>query len=255
MSLGRIFNDNSFEVLRDIANECRNPVLVTDPPFNINYHYRSYADNLLDDEYFSSLSQMFSEYPSVVIHYPEQLHRLSMEMGISPTKVVAWVYNANTAKQHRDIAFYGVKPDFELVRRPYKDYKDKRVAKLALRTGGARSYDWISYPQVKNKSPEKTIHPCQMPLAVMEDVIGWLGNIEDMTVIDPFAGSGTTVVACERLGIPWIAIEIDDVYCNLIERRILSAGRKEPDRFYTDPQEAKSISSDSEMALQQQLPM
>lgn len=134
--LGKIYNEDSFEVLQDIANECVNPVLVTDPPFNIGYHYRSYRDKKQDDEYFESLAQMFNEYPSVVIHYPDSLHRLSIEMGKAPIKVVSWVYNANTAKQHRDIAFYDVKPDFELVRRPYKDYKDKRVAKLALRTGG-----------------------------------------------------------------------------------------------------------------------
>lgn len=59
-----------------------------------------------------------------------------------------------------------------------------------------------------------------MPLALMLDVIGWLGNINDVTVIDPFAGSGTTVVACEKRGIPWRAIEIDPDYCEIIQRRI-----------------------------------
>lgn len=59
-----------------------------------------------------------------------------------------------------------------------------------------------------------------MPLALMLDVIGWLGGYEDITVIDLFAGSGTTAVACERRGIPWRAIEIDPSYCEIIHDRI-----------------------------------
>ncbi len=59
-----------------------------------------------------------------------------------------------------------------------------------------------------------------MPLDLMMDVIGWLGGIDGATIIDPFAGSGTTVVACERRGVPWRAIEIDPSYCEIIERRI-----------------------------------
>lgn len=88
---------------------------------------------------------------------------------------------------------------------------------------------------MKNKSPEKTAHPCQMPLLLMEDVIGWLSGIEDITVIDPFAGSGTTVVACERLDIPWRAIEVDASYCEIIKERVGSAGKKSKQLFYTDP--------------------
>lgn len=220
MSLGRIYNDDSFEALRDIANECERPVIVTDPPFNIGYHYGRYHDRVDDREYFSSLADMFNEYPSVVVHYPEALHRLSMEMGAAPIRVVSWVYPSNTRRQHRDIAFWGVEPDFTLVRRPYRNPNDKRVKELQKRTGGGRSYDWVECNQVKNVSKEKTAHPCQMPLTLMMDVVGWLENVEGATIIDPFAGSGTTAVACEKRGIPWRAIEIDPDYCEIIRRRI-----------------------------------
>lgn len=74
--------------------------------------------------------------------------------------------------------------------------------------------------QVKNVSREKTAHPCQMPLEVMNDVVGWISDIDGATVIDPFAGSGTTCVACESRGIPWVAIEIDPSYCQIIQQRI-----------------------------------
>lgn len=133
---GRVFNDNSFEVLRDIANEYEHPIIVTDPPFNIGYHYRTYSDRMNDNEYFTSLAQIFNEYPSVVIHYPEALHRLTLEMGCAPNRVVSWVYPSNTQRQHRDIAFYGLDPNFTLVRRPYRNPNDKRIRELQKRTGG-----------------------------------------------------------------------------------------------------------------------
>lgn len=215
---GRIYNEDSFDALMDIANECIDPVIVTDPPFNIGYHYRSYDDRMDEDEYFSRLAQMFNEYPSVVVLYPEALHRLSHEMGRMPDKVVSWVYPSNTRKQHRDIGFYGVKPDFEQVRRPYRNQNDKRIRELVKRTGGGRSYDWLEVNQVKNVSKEKTEHPCQMPIEVMRHVVGWLPR--DATIIDPFAGSGTTAVAAEMWGNEWRAIEIDPEYCGIIERRV-----------------------------------
>lgn len=133
---GMIYNENAFECLTEIANECVNPIIVTDPPFNIGYHYRQYNDRVDDGFYFNSLAQMFNEYPSVVVLYPEALHRLSHEMAKMPDRVVSWVYPSNTRRQHRDIGFYGVTPKFEQVRRPYKNPNDKRIRELVKRTGG-----------------------------------------------------------------------------------------------------------------------
>ena len=113
-------------------------VVVTDPPFNIGYHYGFYKDRMDEKSYFSMLSQIVGSAPySVIIHYPEALHRLSMELGRVPEKVVSWVYNSNTAKQHRDIAFYGIRPDMGKVRQPYKNPNDKRIRqRIANGSGG-----------------------------------------------------------------------------------------------------------------------
>ena len=51
-------------------------------------------------------------------------------------------------------------------------------------------------------------HPTQKPVALMQWCIGFVPNAR--TILDPFMGSGTTVVACVELGRKFIGIEIDE---------------------------------------------
>lgn len=167
------------------------------------------------------LKEVFTirEIPFVVVHYAENIARLSIELGIAPTKIVSWVYNSNTKRQHRVIAYYGIQPDFSLVKQPYKNPKDKRVAeRIANGSKGTDLYDWWNVNQVKNVSKEKTSHPCQMPLEVMEKAIGIIPG--EYTIIDPFMGSGTTGVACKKQNKNFIGIEIDSEYFNIAKNRI-----------------------------------
>lgn len=170
-------------------------------------------------QYFDMLASLLNIYPCVFIHYPEALYELSVVSGKIPTRVVSWVYNSNTAKQHRDIAFYGVKPDFNQVRQPYKNPNDKRIKqRIADGKTGAKLYDWWNINQVKNVNKDKTAHPCQMPLEVMKNVIGILP--QGAIIIDPFMGSGTTGIACKELGRDFIGIELDETYYNIAKERL-----------------------------------
>ena len=149
-------------------------------------------------------------------------------MNKTPERVVSWVYNSNTAKQHRDIAFYDVKPDFKKVRQPYKNLNDKRIQqRIAEGKTGAKIYDWWNINQVKNVSKEKTDHPCQMPLEVMTNIVGILPD--EVTIIDPFMGSGTTGVACKKLNKDFIGIELSEDYFKIAENRINSFSNEESD--------------------------
>ena len=207
------------EEMKNISKD--NKCIVTDPPFNIGYRYNSYKDSMGESEYYQMLKEVLTQLdsPFVVIHYAESIVRLSMELGEIPTRIVSWVYNSNTARQHRCIAFYRVKPDFSLVKQPYKNPKDKRIRKL-IESGseGTSLYDWWNINQVKNVSKEKTSHPCQMPIEVMENIIGILPK--EYTIVDPFMGSGTTGVACKNLNRDFIGIEIDEEYFKIAQERL-----------------------------------
>jgi DNA modification methylase len=67
-------------------------------------------------------------------------------------------------------------------------------------------------------------HPTQKPEPLM---IWCLGFFEEATtVLDPFLGSGTTAVACERLNRKWIGIEISEEYCEIAAKRIDAENRQ-----------------------------
>ncbi len=220
-----LLNANCTDVFLDVLNRYENVIVVSDPPFNIGYHYDKYKDKMPVAEYFEMLSFVFGNTPSVVIHYPEELYKLAFRIGKFPERVVSWVYNSNTAKQHRDIAFFDVKPNFNAVRQPYKNLNDKRIQKrIAEGKTGARLYDWWNINQVKNVSKDKTNHPCQMPVEVMKNIIGVLPA--DATILDPFMGSGTTGVACAELGRRFVGIELDKGYFDIAISRITVAEKR-----------------------------
>ena len=211
-----------FRELGDLEERFGDFIIVTDPPFNIGYHYKSYSDSLDSAEYIEMVTTLMMGRKSVIIHYPEKLYELAMAADIMPKRVVSWVYNSNTPRQHRDIAFFNVEPDFSKVRQPYKNPNDKRIKeRIARGCTGAKLYDWWNVNQVKNTSEEKTAHPCQMPLEVMKRVIGILPD--GVTILDPFMGSGTTGVAAKELGRSFIGIEIDKEYYEIAKKRIEDA--------------------------------
>ena len=75
---------------------------------------------------------------------------------------------------------------------------------------------------------EKAGHPTQKPVALMEWCLGFLSNAK--TILDPFMGSGTTLVACQKLGRSGIGIELDPDYFDIACKRVEEATRQ-PDLF------------------------
>src|SRR5205814_5633479 len=74
-------------------------------------------------------------------------------------------------------------------------------------------------PRVCGTFRERTGHPCQMPEAVLERIIRVASNPGDL-VIDPFAGSGTTLAVAKRLRRRYLGVELSEDYAAAIERRL-----------------------------------
>ena len=63
-------------------------------------------------------------------------------------------------------------------------------------------------------------HPAVFPVALPEMCIKLSGVPEGSLVIDPFVGSGTTLVACEKLGMTGLGFDIDNAYVEYANRRL-----------------------------------
>jgi DNA modification methylase len=80
--------------------------------------------------------------------------------------------------------------------------------------------------------PGKRQHPTQKPVALMEWCLGFLPDAK--TILDPFMGSGTTLVACAKLGRKGIGIELDPDYFDIAVERVRKA-YEQPDMFVPAP--------------------
>ena len=76
-------------------------------------------------------------------------------------------------------------------------------------------------------------HPTQKPVALMQWCLGFLPDA--VTIFDPFMGSGTTGVACVKLGRKFTGIELDPDYFDIACKRIEEAYRQ-PDMFIAPPE-------------------
>jgi DNA modification methylase len=86
---------------------------------------------------------------------------------------------------------------------------------------------------VSSRTPDGTKqHPTQKPIALMEWCLGFLPDAH--TILDPFMGSGTTGVACVKLGRRFIGIELDPGYFDIACERIRKA-YAQPDMFVEQP--------------------
>lgn len=204
----KIINDDFRNYLHLFTSDV---YVISDPPYNQNYHYKEYRDSLGVDEYGEMMQQAFGDTKSVVIHYPEETINILSKVLENCEQVVSWVYNSNTAKQSRLITWWNCKPDMKKVGQNYKNPTDKRIAKRIADGKTARLYDWWEINQVKNVSKKDNPHPCPIPYELARRIILITTKVGD-TIIDPFAGSGTILKCAKDLGRNYIGFEIDKTY-------------------------------------------
>ncbi len=73
----------------------------------------------------------------------------------------------------------------------------------------------------RDKHEDFNIHCTVKPLALMEKLVKiFVPSVNDSIVIDPFAGSGTTLLAAKKLGINYLGIELVPEYINIINQRL-----------------------------------
>lgn len=89
---------------------------------------------------------------------------------------------------------------------------------------------WSGYMRASG-SETKVGHPTQKPLKVFTRLLEW--HPDDNSILDPFMGSGTTLIAAKQLGRRAIGIELEERYCETAAKRLsqecLFAAEPEPE--------------------------
>jgi site-specific DNA-methyltransferase (adenine-specific) len=95
---------------------------------------------------------------------------------------------------------------------------------------GAKPRDVLEIPVTSNGMQEKTPHPTQKPEELLRKVI-LASSHPGATVLDPFVGSGTTLVCAEQLGRRWLGCELNESYCQWTIARLNSIVRRTTDEW------------------------
>ena len=244
-----IYNMDCLEAIK-LLPEKLVALTVTSPPYNIGKEYEKF---LLLDEYLNWCEQWIGEVYRVTVDrgaFWLNLGYLSMRDRAKAIPIsyllwdkvpfyliqeVVWNYGAGVAgskffsPRNEKFLWYVKNQDkytFNLdeVRDPNVKYPNqKKNGKIKVNLKGKNPTDVWQFPKVtsgKNRaSKERTAHPAQFPVAVVDRIIKSASNFNDI-VLDPFMGSGTTAIVALGLQRQVIGFEIRTDYCDIVANRV-----------------------------------
>ncbi len=111
-------------------------------------------------------------------------------------------------------------------------YADCELAWTNLNKAVRRiNWRWMGMLQENMDRKEERVHPTQKPLGVMKWAISQAPD-DVKTILDPYCGSGTTLVAAKDLGLTATGIELEEKYCEIAANRLRqSVLNFEPERI------------------------
>ena len=98
-------------------------------------------------------------------------------------------------------------------------FKGPNVGKLSGNPKGKNPSDVWTFPNVKNNHVEKTIHPCQFPVELVERLVLSMTDVED-AVFDPYMGVGSSVIAAIMHGRIAYGCDIVPEYVDIARDRV-----------------------------------
>jgi len=226
---GVLLCGNSLKVMNIIPTQSVD-LVIADPPYLIGYETNYRKDR--GHEFCSPIYNDSIKHASLIKFFLREAFRILRKNAAIYTfcswktvdvfkryvktrfkikNIIVWVKNNWTAGdleaqygQQYEMIIYGSKGRSRFV-------SDKRLSDV-----------WF----FRRVSGAEQLHQNQKPLDLVSRIIK-NHTAEDMLVLDPFLGSGTTAVACERLNRKWIGIEISEKYCEIAQERILGRDRNQ----------------------------
>lgn len=250
---GEIWNGDSIEWLKTLDNASVDLVFA-DPPYNIK---KAEWDTFESQEKYIEWSMQWIKEASRVLKKNGSLYVCGFSEILADIKHPAnqyfkgcrwiiWHYKnkANLGndwgRSHESILHLRKGKDFifnvDSVRIPYGNHtlkypvhpqavtsqygKEKNGGKLwSPNPNGAKPRDVLEIPTISNGAQEKTPHPTQKPEELLRKIILASSNEGDL-VVDPFLGSGTTIVTAQQLKRKWSGCDIAKEYCKWAAERV-----------------------------------
>jgi len=218
---GILYNSEAIETMSKFPNEIFD-VIITDPPYLINYktnhrknknhEFCSVIQNdnnykLIDNFIKKSFELLKNNSPfycfvswKTECFFIDKIKKYNFNLK----NQIIWVKNNWTAGDLQ--AQYG--QQYEIIL-----YSNKGRSKFKNK----RYSDVWHFDRVVGK---QQLHQNQKPLQLIEFILNNHSNENDI-IFDGFVGSGTTLLACEKLNRRWIGIELEEKYCEITKQRIL----------------------------------
>ena len=212
-------------------------LVVTDPPYNVNYEGTAGKiknDNMASEKFFDFLFDAFS----------------NMERVMADDASI-YVFHADTEGLNFRKAFDAAgfylsgcciwkKPSLVLGRSPYQWQHEPCL--FGWKKSG--KHQWYSDRKQTTiwefeKTKKNTDHPTMKPIPLLAYAVS-NSSMSNTLVLDPFGGSGSTLIACEQMDRSCYTIELDEKYCDVIVNRYIElAGSSENVSVLRDGKEFK----------------
>ena len=206
------------ETYKSLMGKKKANLVMTDPPYNVDYQGSAGKirnDNMESDKFYQFLLDAF----------------VNMEQAMASDASI-YVFHADTEglnfrKAFIDAGFYlsgcciWKKPSLVLGRSPYQWqhepclYGWKKKGKHQWYSGRKETTVWEF-----EKSKKNSEHPTMKPIPLLAYPIT-NSTMSNAIVLDPFGGSGSTLIACEQTDRICYTIELDEKFCDVIVNRYL----------------------------------
>jgi adenine-specific DNA-methyltransferase len=225
-------------------------LVVTSPPYNLG---KEYEERLSLDAYIGQQQRVIAECVRIlhplgsmcwqvgnyvdngeIIPLDVKLFPLFESLGLHMRNRIVWHFGHGLHASRRfsgryEVVMWFTKGDdytfnLDAVRQPQKyphkrHYKGPRKGELSGNPLGKNPSDVWHIPNVKANHVEKTQHPCQFPVELIERLVLSMTDTEDW-VLDPFIGTGTTAIAALMHGRRAIGAEVVPEYVEIAKDRI-----------------------------------
>lgn len=187
---------------RDVTEWLKADVLVTDPPYGMGYrsgrtksHELIAGDANLDAR--DAVLEMWGTRPALVFGTWKQPRPAGVR------QLIVWDKRGGA----------GFSGDLKM---PWADITEE-IYVMGSGWVGGRVPAIYSIPTLPPQSAKRPDHPTPKPVGLMESLIE---KCPSGLIADPFAGSGATLVAAQRLGRRAIGVELEERYCEVIAKRL-----------------------------------